>query len=108
MVRLLHWFIRFYQIAISPLLGPRCRYIPTCSQYALEAVQTHGAVGGVWLSTKRICRCHPWGGSGYDPVPFKAIRFISFQQIDSDSQKRLVAVPFRERLMNQNHSNHLG
>ena len=108
MVRLLHWFIRFYQIAISPLLGPRCRYIPTCSQYALEAVQTHGAVGGVWLSTKRICRCHPWGGSGYDPVPFKAIRFISFQQIDSDSQKRLVAVPFRGRLLNQKHSNHLG
>ena len=69
MVRLLHWLIRFYQIAISPLLGPRCRYIPTCSQYSLEAVHTHGAVRGVWLATKRICRCHPWGGSGYDPVP---------------------------------------
>ncbi len=108
MVRLLHWFIRFYQIAISPLLGPRCRYIPTCSQYALEALQTHGAVGGVWLSTKRICRCHPWGGSGFDPVPSKAVRFISFQQIDSDSQKCLVAVPFRDRLLNQKHSNHLG
>ena len=49
MVRLLHWLIRFYQIAISPLLGPRCRYIPTCSQYSLEAVHTHGAVRGVWL-----------------------------------------------------------
>ena len=60
MVRLLHWLIRFYQIAISPLLGPRCRYIPTCSQYSLEAVHTHGAVRGVWLATKRICRCHPW------------------------------------------------
>ena len=56
MVRLLHWLIRFYQIAISPLLGPRCRYIPTCSQYSLEAVHTHGAVRGVWLATKRICR----------------------------------------------------
>ena len=94
MVRLLHWLIRFYQIAISPLLGPRCRYIPTCSQYSLEAVHTHGAVRGVWLATKRICRCHPWGGSGYDPVPNKRIRFISFQQIDS--QKHLVAVPFRD------------
>ena len=106
MVRLLHWLIRFYQIAISPLLGPRCRYIPTCSQYSLEAVHTHGAVRGVCLAVQRICRCHPWGGSGYDPVQLKAIRFISFQQIDS--QTHHVAVPFRDRLMNQNHSNHLG
>ena len=106
MVHLLHWLIRFYQIAISPLLGPRCRYIPTCSQYSLEAVHTHGAVRGVRLATKRICRCHPWGGSGYDPVPNKRIRFISFQQIDS--QKHLVAVPFRDCFLNQNHSNHLG
>ncbi|RKG30253.1 membrane protein insertion efficiency factor YidD [Acinetobacter tianfuensis] len=106
MVRLLHWFIRFYQIAISPVLGPRCRYIPTCSQYSLEAIHRHGAVRGVWLSVHRICRCHPWGGSGYDPVPAKAIRFISFQQIDS--QKHHVAVPFRDHFMNQKHSNHLG
>ena len=95
MVRILHWLIRFYQIAISPLLGPRCRYIPTCSQYALEAIQTHGALQGVYYATRRVCRCHPWGGSGYDPVPHKAIRFISFQQIDS--QKPHVPVPFRER-----------
>lgn len=106
MVRLLHWLIRCYQIAISPLLGPRCRYIPTCSQYAIEALQTHGVVKGVWLSTKRICRCHPWGGSGYDPVPRKALRFISFHQIDS--QMHHVAVPFRDRLFKQNLSNHLG
>ncbi|MBI1453385.1 MULTISPECIES: membrane protein insertion efficiency factor YidD [Acinetobacter] len=106
MVRLLHWFIRFYQIVISPLLGPRCRYIPTCSQYSLEAIHRHGAVRGVWLSVHRICRCHPWGGSGYDPVPAKAVRFISFQQIDS--QTRHVVVPFRDRLLNQKHSNHLG
>ncbi len=106
MVRLPHWFIRFYQIAISPLLGPRCRYIPTCSQYALEAVHMHGAVRGVWFAARRVCRCHPWGGSGFDPVPSRPVRFISFQKIDS--QMLHVAVPFRERLLNQNHSNHLG
>jgi uncharacterized protein len=106
MERLLHWLIRFYQIAISPQLGPRCRYIPTCSQYALEAVHLHGTGRGIWLATKRICRCHPWGGSGYDPVPSKVIRFISFQQIDS--QTCHVAVPFRDRLMYHYHSNHLG
>ena len=106
MVRLLHWLIRFYQIAISPLLGPRCRYIPTCSQYSLEAVHRYGAVRGAWLATRRICRCHPWGGAGYDPVPIKAIRFISFQQIDS--QTLHVSVPFRDRLLNRNHSNYLG
>lgn len=106
MVRILHWLIRFYQIAISSMLGPRCRYIPTCSQYSLEAIHTHGAVKGTGLAIRRICRCHPWGGSGYDPVPSKAIHFISFQQIDS--QTHHVAVPFRDRLMNLNHSNHLG
>ncbi|MBK0065226.1 MULTISPECIES: membrane protein insertion efficiency factor YidD [unclassified Acinetobacter] len=106
MVSILHWLIRFYQIALSPLLGPRCRYMPTCSQYALEAVHLHGAIKGSWLAFNRVCRCHPWGGSGYDPVPTKVIRFISFQQIDS--QKPHVAVPFRERLLNQNHFNHLG
>lgn len=106
MVRILHWLIRFYQIAISPMLGPRCRYIPTCSQYSLEAIHTHGAVKGTGLAIRRICRCHPWGGSGYDPVPSKAIHFISFQQIDS--QTHHVAVPFRDRLFKQNLSNHLG
>ncbi|SPL71852.1 membrane protein insertion efficiency factor YidD [Acinetobacter stercoris] len=106
MVRFLHWLIRFYQIAISPLIGPRCRYIPTCSQYSLEAIHTHGAMKGTWLAAKRICRCHPWGGHGFDPVPKKAIRFISFQQIDS--QMLHIAVPFREHLMVQHHSNHLG
>lgn len=106
MVRILHWLIRFYQIAISPMLGPRCRYIPTCSQYSLEAIHTHGAVKGTGLAIRRICRCHPWGGSGYDPVPSKAIHFISFQQIDS--QTHHVAVPFRDRLFKQNLFNHLG
>lgn len=61
--------VRFYQVAISPMLPPRCRYAPTCSQYAIEALQKHGAVRGSVLALRRICRCHPFGGSGYDPVP---------------------------------------
>ena len=67
--RLLILPIRFYQGAISPHLPAACRYTPTCSQYAVEALRRHGPVRGLWLATKRICRCHPWGGSGYDPVP---------------------------------------
>jgi putative membrane protein insertion efficiency factor len=63
--------IGVYRKAISPLLGPRCRYIPTCSAYAIEALETHGAWQGSILAVKRIFRCHPWGGSGYDPVPNK-------------------------------------
>ncbi len=61
--------IRFYQRFISPLTPPACRFTPTCSQYTLEAIQKYGALKGTWLGIKRICRCHPWGGSGYDPVP---------------------------------------
>jgi len=61
--------VRLYRLAISPWLGGNCRYQPTCSTYAIEALQTHGALRGGWLATKRIARCHPWGGSGYDPVP---------------------------------------
>lgn len=61
--------IRFYQIAISPLLGPSCRFTPTCSEYARQALIKHGPFKGLWLAIRRILRCHPWGGSGYDPVP---------------------------------------
>ena len=68
MQRLLLLLVRFYQYAISPMLPPRCRYTPTCSQYAVEALQKHGALKGGWLAAKRIGRCHPWGGSGHDPV----------------------------------------
>lgn len=60
--------IRFYQICISPLLPPTCRYTPSCSQYGLEALRKYGPIKGLWLTFKRIMRCHPWGGSGYDPV----------------------------------------
>ncbi len=61
--------IRFYRSAVSPYTPPSCRYTPTCSAYALEAVQRHGAARGGWLALRRILRCHPWGGWGYDPVP---------------------------------------
>jgi putative membrane protein insertion efficiency factor len=61
--------IRVYQLVISPLLGPKCRYTPTCSQYALEALKKYGLFKGSWLAAKRIARCHPWGGHGHDPVP---------------------------------------
>tara|TARA_Y100000992_G_C21262591_1_gene492123 strand:- start:1500 stop:1721 length:222 start_codon:yes stop_codon:yes gene_type:complete len=61
--------IKAYQILISPLLGPSCRFTPTCSQYAVEAIQKYGPIKGSWLAFKRIIRCHPWGGCGHDPVP---------------------------------------
>ena len=61
--------IRFYQYCISPLKPPTCRYTPTCSQYAIEAIRKHGPLKGLGLALKRILSCHPWGGSGYDPVP---------------------------------------
>jgi putative membrane protein insertion efficiency factor len=61
--------IRGYQLVIGPLLGPRCRFYPSCSQYAIEAIETHGASRGVWLTIKRISRCHPWHEGGFDPVP---------------------------------------
>jgi hypothetical protein len=61
--------IRLYQITLSPYMGRQCRYTPTCSNYALEALQKHGLLKGSWLAIKRILRCAPWGGSGYDPVP---------------------------------------
>lgn len=70
---ILIWFlilpIRFYQKCISPFTPPTCRFTPTCSQYALEAIRKHGPVKGLYLALRRILRCHPWGGSGYDPVP---------------------------------------
>lgn len=69
MKRLLLWAIRGYQATFSRILPPACRYQPTCSHYAYEAVQVHGALRGSWLAVRRLARCTPWGGSGYDPVP---------------------------------------
>jgi putative membrane protein insertion efficiency factor len=61
--------IRLYQVTISPLLPPSCRYTPTCSAYGIEAIRKHGPFKGGWLTIKRVLSCHPWGGRGYDPVP---------------------------------------
>lgn len=61
--------VHLYRCCISPLLPPSCRFTPTCSQYAVEALRKHGPLRGTWLTLKRLARCHPWGGSGYDPVP---------------------------------------
>ena len=61
--------VYFYRCCISPLTPPRCRYTPTCSEYAIQALRKHGPLRGMWLALRRILRCHPWGGSGYDPVP---------------------------------------
>ena len=61
--------IRLYQRTLSPLMPPVCRFTPTCSAYALEAVERYGAIRGGWLAAKRLARCRPWGGAGYDPVP---------------------------------------
>lgn len=69
MTYLLIGLVRVYQYAVSPYLPNACRYTPTCSQYAIEAIRKHGAGRGGWLALRRISRCHPWGGHGYDPVP---------------------------------------
>lgn len=62
-------FVRAYQLTIRPILGPRCRFIPHCSDYSIEAFERHGLFAGGWLTAKRLGRCHPWCKGGYDPVP---------------------------------------
>ncbi|MCC7123116.1 MAG: membrane protein insertion efficiency factor YidD [Gammaproteobacteria bacterium] len=69
LAQLLVGAILIYRYTLSPFLGPRCRFLPTCSAYALEALRRHGPWRGGWLAVKRLCRCHPWGGAGHDPVP---------------------------------------
>ena len=61
--------IRAYQLLLAPVLAPSCRFLPSCSHYAAEAIALHGPLRGSLLTAHRLCRCHPWGGSGYDPVP---------------------------------------
>ena len=69
MGRFFIWLISIYQRLISPLVGPCCRFHPTCSEYAKEALERHGLMLGMWLTIKRLSKCHPLGGSGFDPVP---------------------------------------
>ena len=64
-------FIRVYQLIISPMLGSNCRFIPTCSEYTMESLKEYGLIKGIFLSIKRIGKCHPWGSHGYDPIPTK-------------------------------------
>lgn len=73
MKRLLKFLIRGYRYLISPLLGNHCRFYPSCSQYAEEAVQRFGAVHGSWMAVRRVCRCHPWHEGGIDPVPGREV-----------------------------------
>ena len=72
MKTLLLLLLRAYQLGVSPLLGQKCRFFPTCSNYAVEAIQLHGAGKGGALAAKRLCKCHPWHPGGYDPVPPKS------------------------------------
>lgn len=68
------WLVRGYQLLISPLLGPTCRYYPSCSAYAVTALRTHGPLRGTWLAARRLSRCHPWSSGGVDHVPPRAAR----------------------------------
>lgn len=77
MLRLVLAIIRFYRYAISPLMAGRCRFYPSCSCYALEALSLHGLYRGSWLTMKRLSRCHPWNPGGYDPVPAKKAHLSS-------------------------------
>lgn len=74
---LLLLLVRGYQLCISPLIGPRCRFYPTCSAYAMEALREYGAVRGSWLTVKRLCKCHPFHPGGVDPVPPKSDSTLS-------------------------------
>ena len=66
--------VRAYRLVLSPWVGHSCRFQPTCSAYALEAIERHGAARGGWLAARRVCRCHPWGAAGFDPVPARGKR----------------------------------
>lgn len=76
MVKLLQTLLKAYYAILTPLLGNNCRFVPSCSEYAHQALEKHGAFRGLWLTSKRVCRCHPWGGSGFDPVPEHGCRHV--------------------------------
>jgi putative membrane protein insertion efficiency factor len=69
MARVLIWLVKAYQFGLSPMLGNNCRFTPSCSRYAIEALQAHGALRGSWLALRRVLRCHPWHPGGHDPIP---------------------------------------
>ncbi len=87
-VSVLSWvaifFIKVYKVLLSPIIGNHCRFVPSCSTYAIEALKEHGFFKGSYLMIKRILRCHPWGGSGYDPVPSKVVD----ENIKKEEEKR--------------------
>lgn len=77
---LLIFLVRIYQYIISPVLPKTCRFTPSCSEYAIGSLKTHGVFTGLFLSIRRVLRCHPWGGQGYDPVPRKGFKFRELKQ----------------------------
>lgn len=79
--------IKVYHWAVSPWLGNRCRYVPSCSEYTMQALDQHGAIRGLWLGLKRIGRCHPWGGEGHDPVPTNTQRSNTQSDTNIDANK---------------------
>lgn len=78
--------VYFYKAAISPLLPASCRHVPTCSQYAIEAIKIYGPFKGLWLATRRLSKCHPWGTHGYDPVPPKG--YINVKKLKLNNKQR--------------------
>ena len=88
------WFIQFYRLCISPMLGPRCRFYPSCSAYALEALEQHSLSFALWLIIKRLGRCQPWGGSGYDPVPLEQSAVDKSTQSKKNSVIKLFLIQF--------------
>jgi putative membrane protein insertion efficiency factor len=83
--------LRLYRLVVSPLLGQRCRFAPTCSRYALDALEQHGAIRGSWLAVRRVGRCHPWHPGGHDPVP--PARSVNDPSEVLDSRRRAGATP---------------
>ena len=87
LVSVLKKMIKVYQWAVSPWLGNRCRYVPSCSEYTMQALDQYGIIRGLWLGMKRIARCHPWGGEGHDPVPTNSQRSNAQRDTNIDANK---------------------